>query len=153
MQSQREEPFAAFQANWEVSAYGITPPMTQFPIALLPLPIDWNHLHQISDHNSEFELELLQMFAEDTEHHLKQLEAAIATQDFSASEQQAHYIKGSSANVGLRSMQTAASTLEIQARNHQLDNPNSQILILQQTLEALQIFLMSAVELSRIALS
>lgn len=105
------------------------------------LSIDWHHFHQISDHNSEFELELLHLFAEDTDYHLKQLEAAIAAQDFSALEQHAHHIKGSSANLGLRSMQTAASILEIQARNHQLAKPASQILILQQTLKALQIFL------------
>jgi HPt (histidine-containing phosphotransfer) domain-containing protein len=115
--------------------------LTNLPLAQPHLPIDWNHLHQISDHNSEFELELLHLFAEDTKHHLKQLATAIATQDFSALEHQAHYIKGSSANLGLRSMQTAASILEIQARNHQLNQPASQLLVLQQTLEALHIFL------------
>ncbi|MCY7391857.1 MAG: Hpt domain-containing protein [Leptolyngbyaceae cyanobacterium CAN_BIN12] len=111
------------------------------PTALPPLLIDWNHLHQIADHNPEFELELLQMFAEDTEHHLCQLEAAIAAQDFSALEQHAHHIKGSSANVGLRPMQTAASNLEIQARSHQLDHSAQEIFILQQTLKSLQTFL------------
>jgi CheY-like chemotaxis protein len=138
--SHREETSPATKANWQVNTYAIAP-IAPTPKALPPLPIDWNHLHQISDHNPEFELELLQMFAEDTEQHLNQLEAAIATQDFPAVEQQAHHIKGSSANVGLRPMQTAASKLEIQARNHQLDNPIQQILILQQTLEALKIFL------------
>jgi signal transduction histidine kinase len=32
--------------------------------------IDWKHLHQISDHNPEFQLELLQIFSEDIEQHL-----------------------------------------------------------------------------------
>lgn len=116
-------------------------PIAPPPTALPPLPIDWNHLHQIADHNPEFELELLQMFAEDTEHHLCQLEAAIATQDFSALEQHAHHIKGSSANVGLRPMQTAASNLEIQARSYQLDHSAQQVFVLQQTLKSLQTFL------------
>lgn len=131
---------ALAQANWQISAYAIAPVTTTLP-TLPPLPIDWHRLHQISDHNPEFELELLQVFVEDTEHHLNQLEAAIATQDFFALEQQAHHIKGSSANIGLRPMQTAASTLEIQARTQQLDNPNLQVLVLQQTLNTLKIFL------------
>lgn len=131
---------AAAQANWQVSAYAIAP-IARTLQALLPLSIDWRHLHQISDHNPEFELELLQMFAEDTKQHLCQLEAAIATQNFFALEQQAHYIKGSSANLGLRPMQTAASNLEIQARSHQLDNLAPQVDLLQQTLKTLQIFL------------
>ncbi len=131
---------AVAQANWQVSAYAIAP-VTPTPLALPPLAIDWHRLHQIADHDPEFELELLQVFVEDTEHHLKQLEAAIATQDFFALEQQAHHIKGSSANIGLRPMQTAASKLEIQARTQQLDNPNLQVLVLQQTLNTLKIFL------------
>lgn len=116
-------------------------PIVPPPTALPPLLIDWNRLHQIADHNPEFELELLQMFAEDTEHRLCQLEAAIAAQDFSALEQHAHHIKGSSANVGLRPMQTAAANLEIQARSHQLEHSAQQVFILQQTLKSLQTFL------------
>ncbi len=131
---------ATAQTNWQVTAYAIAPVATT-PPALPPLAIDWHRLHQISDHNPEFELELLQIFAEDTEQHLNQLEAAIATQDFFALEQQAHYIKGSSANVGLKSMHIAASILEIQARKHQLDNLAPQVDLLQQTLKTLQIFL------------
>lgn len=121
--------------------FAVTQAILHPPTLLPPLPIDWNRLHQIADHNPEFELELLQMFAEDTEHHLCQLEAAIAIQDFSALEQHAHHIKGSSANVGLRPMQTAASNLEIQARTHQLDHSAQEMFILQQTLKTLQTFL------------
>lgn len=131
---------ATAQANWQITAYAIAP-VTPTPTALPPLSIDWNRLHQISDHDPEFELELLQLFAEDIEHHLTQLEAAIATQDFFALEQQAHHIKGSSANVGFRPMHVAASILEIQARRHQLDDLTPQVDLLQQTLKTLQMFL------------
>ncbi len=103
--------------------------------------IDWNRLHQISDHDPAFELELLQLFAEDTAHHLIQLEAAIAIQDFSALERQAHHIKGSSANIGLRPMHIAAALLEIQACSHELDHSAPQVLVLQQTLKTLKVFL------------
>ncbi|MBM0740660.1 Hpt domain-containing protein [Phormidium sp. CLA17] len=136
-----EEKSAIAQVHRQVSAYAIAPPIASTSTVHPPLPIDWNRLHQISDHNPEFELELLQMFAEDAEQHLNQLEAAIATQDFAALEQQAHYIKGSSANVGLRPMQVAAAILETQARSHQLDNPTPQLLMLQQTLKTLQTFI------------
>ncbi|MHC5597009.1 MAG: hypothetical protein ACYTXC_13880 [Nostoc sp.] len=48
----------------------------------LELAIDWEHLHQLSENNTEFELELLQMFQEDSQGHLESIKAAIATQDF-----------------------------------------------------------------------
>lgn len=130
----------AAQANWHTNSCAIDA-IAPTSAAQSPLPIDWNRLHQISDHNPAFELELLQLFAEDTAHHLSQLEAAIATQDFSALERQAHHIKGSSANVGLKSMHAAASILEIQACSHELAHLAPQVLVLQQTLETLQVFL------------
>jgi len=97
--------------------------------------IDWDHLHQVCDSNEEFELELLQTFVEDTEAHLVQIEQAIARQDFTVLEQQAHHIKGSSGNTGVLPIYTTATRLELQARQHQLDDAPEHLVTLQNVLQ------------------
>jgi PAS domain S-box-containing protein len=104
-------------------------------------PIDWALLHQICDGNEEFELELLQIFLEDTKGHLDALEQAIATQDFTTIEQEAHHIKGASSNVGLTTMQSTASELELQARRQKLEGAPQQLMGLRATLQEVQDFL------------
>jgi signal transduction histidine kinase/CheY-like chemotaxis protein/PAS domain-containing protein len=89
----------------------------------LDLEVDWEQLHQISDGNPEFELELLHLFVKDSANHLGTLEQAIANKDFYQLERAAHHLKGASANVGIRTLQAIASQLEDQARQQQLDNP------------------------------
>lgn len=82
--------------------------------------INWEHLEQMSDGNQDFELELLKIFVADTHQHLAGTKAAIELEDFLKLEQEAHHIKGASANVGVKRMQMAAAQLEQMARNHQL---------------------------------
>ncbi|AKG23698.1 response regulator [Calothrix sp. 336/3] len=79
------------------------------------LDIDWEHLHQLSENNPEFEIELLEMFVEDALSHLELMKDAIANQDFQSFAKEAHHLKGSSANIGAKSMQTAADQLELMA--------------------------------------
>ncbi|WP_208345405.1 response regulator, partial [Aetokthonos hydrillicola] len=47
----------------------------------LDLLIDWEQLHQISENNPEFELEILQIYLEDASSRLEKIKAAIATND------------------------------------------------------------------------
>ncbi len=110
--------------------------------ALFPL-VDWDHLHQICDGNEEFAFELLQTFAEDAQVHLAEIDKALAIQDCSKLEQQAHYIKGASANTGITMMHLAATKLELQARQQNLDEATSHFVMLQKTLEELLAFLVS----------
>lgn len=79
---------------------------------LLDLPIDWEHLHQLSEDNPEFELELLQIFVEDTQSHLEIVKVAIENSEFPQIVREAHHLKGASANVGATAMYLAAETLE-----------------------------------------
>ncbi|MBE9182330.1 response regulator [Oculatella sp. LEGE 06141] len=102
------------------------------------LQIDWNHLHQISDNNIEFELELLQLFIQDSQDHLVALKAAIATQNCQKVEQEAHHLKGASANVGVNTMEFAAGQLEYQARHHQLSATSLLVEELEVSLQHLQ---------------
>jgi PAS domain S-box-containing protein len=85
-------------------------------------PIHWDHLHQISDNNEEFELELLQVFIGDTQMHLTALKLAIEQQNLKQIEHQAHHIKGASANVGASTLIKLATQLEDQARQNQLQD-------------------------------
>ncbi|MDX2231230.1 MAG: response regulator [Leptolyngbyaceae cyanobacterium bins.349] len=110
------------------------PPGLETPSPL----IDWEHLHQVCDHNTEFELELLQTFLEDTEVYLATIAQAIATQDFVTLEQSAHHIKGSSGNTGVIPIYAIATELELQARRQQLEHPEQHLTTLQQALQDVQ---------------
>jgi histidine phosphotransfer protein HptB len=80
------------------------------------LAIDWAQLHQLSDGNQEFEVELIKLFFVETKTLLTGLSEAIVTQNIQRIEHIAHQIKGSSGNIGFRSMSTIADELERQAR-------------------------------------
>ena len=88
------------------------------PDSIDPL-IDWEHLHQLSENNAEFELELLQIFVEDTREHLEITKVAIANSDFQQIMSEAHHLKGASANVGITLMRIAAEQLEQLARHQE----------------------------------
>ena len=78
--------------------------------------IDWNYLHNLSNGNEAFELELLKTLSETLPNHLKALELAICENDCRTVELEAHYIKGSSANMGAIAIQAPAAQLESKAR-------------------------------------
>ncbi|MBW4441430.1 MAG: response regulator [Plectolyngbya sp. WJT66-NPBG17] len=105
------------------------------------LAIDWEHLHQISDGNKDFERELLQIFWEDTQQHLSSAKTALGTGNAISVSRSAHHVKGSSANVGLYKMQAIASTLEEQALSNNLTQASTLISQLVAMLGALRKFL------------
>jgi HPt (histidine-containing phosphotransfer) domain-containing protein len=74
--------------------------------------LNLEHLQQISEGCPDFERELLEIFIEDSRHHLQVLQQAIATLNSRQIYQTAHHIKGSSANVGASRMQAIAASLE-----------------------------------------
>jgi HPt (histidine-containing phosphotransfer) domain-containing protein len=77
-----------------------------------PLTIDRERLHQICDGDADFELELLQMLAADVTEQLPVLWRAIDSQSSTELKNLAHYLKGSTANLGLNSMSSIALKLE-----------------------------------------
>jgi HPt (histidine-containing phosphotransfer) domain-containing protein len=84
------------------------------------IDIDWEQLHQVSEDDPEFELELLTMLAEDVKIHIDDLRQAVIDRDVKAIASEAHYIKGASANVGIIRITAAAKQLETLARAQQL---------------------------------
>ena len=87
------------------------------------IDIDWEQLHQISEDDPEFELELLTMLAEDIKIHIGDLYQAIIDRDAAAIAHEAHYIKGSSANVGIITIADLAKQIEQLAREQSLSDP------------------------------
>ena len=84
------------------------------------IDIDWEQLHQVSEDDPEFELELLTMLAEDVKIHIEDLRRAVVDGDAIAVAHEAHYIKGASANVGIVSITALAKQIEHLAREQQL---------------------------------
>jgi HPt (histidine-containing phosphotransfer) domain-containing protein len=84
------------------------------------IDIDWEQLHQVSEDDPEFELELLTMLAEDVKIHINDLRQAVVDRDALTIASEAHYIKGASANVGIISITAAAKQIEALARTAHL---------------------------------
>ncbi|XHX79149.1 MAG: PAS domain S-box protein [Stenomitos frigidus ULC029] len=103
--------------------------------------IDWHYLHQLSDDNEAFERELLHIFVGDVGNHLAQLKRAIEQRHFHDLEHAAHHIKGASGNVGLAAMSAIASQFEQEARHNEIQDAVERVAKLQQTLDAVQLFL------------
>jgi CheY-like chemotaxis protein len=103
--------------------------------------LDLNHLHVLSDNSLEFERELLQLFTEDSWAHLALLRQAIEIQDLRRIEQIAHHLKGSSANVGARAMQSAADQLEAQAHGCHSHLAEALVIQLHRSLQQIQHYL------------
>ncbi len=112
--------------------------------------IDWQHLHQLSENNREFELELLEMFVADATEHIEMAKnafcvsyssEAIASDNFEEIKRQAHHLKGSSANVGATTMHVAANQLEQLADQSDLTGFAELILELEKSVKQIKQFL------------
>ncbi len=105
--------------------------------------IDWEHLHHLSDGDADFEMELLQMFAEDAQIHLVDIRSAIENSDYSQVSREAHYIKGASANVGAEILREKAEELEQQAHQNQIADAPKLLSELEAFLKRIQEFVNS----------
>jgi HPt (histidine-containing phosphotransfer) domain-containing protein len=106
-------------------------------------PVDWEHLHQLSDNNPEFEQELLEVFVADSYTVLVLLKQSIAVQDARQLEQSAHHIKGASANVGAIAIYSVAVQLEQQARAQQFEDSDRLIQQLETAIGQIQTLIQS----------
>ena len=113
--------------------------MTNNP--LTDLPIDWQHLHQISDNDPEFELEILKVFVEDSLFHVEGIKAAITVNDFPQLAREAHHLKGSSGNVGATAMRKIAEELEQLSRKQSFVGAYELVLGLVDFINKIQAFL------------
>ena len=81
---------------------------------------DWQQLRQLAGEDTDFEYELLEIFLQDAQQSLTDLEQAIANRSIQAIQDTAHSLKGASANVGAISLAVAARQLEQIAQGNQL---------------------------------
>ncbi|QLE46925.1 response regulator [Nostoc sp. C057] len=112
-------------------------------IGSVDLPIDWERLHQLSENNSEFELELLEIFVEDMQPRLEIIKIAIADNDYEQLALQTHQIKGASANIGAITMHLAAQKLEQLAHNQERRGTTHLISELEEFVKCIQEFLIT----------
>jgi PAS domain S-box-containing protein len=105
------------------------------------LPIDWERLHQLSENNPEFELELLQIFVEDIQPRIEIIKIAIAAYDFEQLARETHQIKGASANIGVTTMYLAAEKLEQLSYNQERRGTTNLISELEEFVKRIQKFL------------
>ncbi|MEH1809947.1 GAF domain-containing protein [Nostoc sp.] len=105
------------------------------------LAIDWEHLHQMSGNDKEFELNLLQICVEDIKPRLEIIKAAIATDDFGQIVRETHHLKGASANIGATAMYLATDKLEQLASDQNLKGTTNLILELEEFVNCIQYFL------------
>ncbi len=104
-------------------------------------PLDLERLDRISRGKVAVQQRLLQLFIENTQPGLEKMRLALQGQDFATVEQQAHRIKGSSANVGVLLMPDVAAQLERQARDKTLEGATERVEALEKQLEQVKAFL------------
>ena len=90
--------------------------------------IDWQYLDEMSDGNMAFKQELLQAFVSSLPEHIKSLAIAISQQQYLEVEKEAHFIKGSSAALGITGIARLSSLLEETSKNRALPENAQEIL-------------------------
>ncbi|MBD2682251.1 MULTISPECIES: GAF domain-containing protein [Nostoc] len=105
--------------------------------------INWEHLHQVSDNDTQFELNLLQIFVQDIKPRLEIMKSAIALYDFGQIVREAHYLKGSSGNIGATAMYLAVDKLEQQALQQEHKNATKLISEIEEFVNSIQEFLVN----------
>ena len=81
--------------------------------------INLAQLHQISEGDIEFEIEILQVYVEDVSQRLEKVREAIDGNEWSIIMAEAHHIKGSSGNVG--AFQVESLAIQLEKLNHLQD--------------------------------
>nr|MDZ8060731.1 ATP-binding protein [Nostoc sp. EkiNYC01] len=132
-----KEDLAAVLKHWATIIFKVK----ETDVDLVDLPIDWERLHQLSENNLEFELELLQIFVDDIQPRLEIIKRAIAADDFKQLALQAHQIKGASANMGITTMHLAAEKLEQLVHHQEHGSTNNLISELEEFVQRIQEFL------------
>ncbi|HEY9612124.1 PAS domain S-box protein [Allocoleopsis sp.] len=110
-------------------------------LSLEETPLDLERLKAISRGKVTFQQQLVQAFIKNAQPGLEQIRHALQVNDFDIIVQQAHRIKGASANVGVRLMPEVAAQLEQQARDKKLEGAMEKLEALEKQLEQVKAFL------------
>ncbi|MEA5568225.1 response regulator [Anabaena sp. UHCC 0399] len=113
-------------------------------IDISDLPIDWKHLHQMSENDADFEMKLLQLFVEDIKPRLDFIKLAITVSNFQQLAQEAHHVKGASANIGAKTMYLAADKLEQLAQKQECRGTTELITEIEEVFNHIQSFVIAS---------
>lgn len=83
--------------------------------------INKEHLKSMSDGDTDFEQELLNLFVEDSSPRIKLISTALGTADQKVLTTELHTLKGASANVGATKVEELAGQMEKAARDANID--------------------------------
>jgi len=108
---------------------------------------DPERLQEISRGQIALQKQLVQAFVKHAQPGLEQMYHALEMEDFEMLEQQAHRLKGTSANIGVRLIPKIAAQLEQQARKKTLIRAKERLDSLKQQFEKVQAFLLETVNL------
>lgn len=109
-------------------------------LSLEEIPLDLERLKAISRGKLTFQQQLVQAFIKNAQPGLEQIRLAIPVNNFEIIMQQAHRLKGASANVGVRLMPEVAAQLEQQARKENLTGATEKLEALESQLERVKAF-------------
>lgn len=104
-------------------------------------PLDLQRLNSLSRGKVSFQQRLVQTFVDNAFPGIEQMRRAILVNDYKTIEQQAHRIKGASANVGVLMMPDIAAQLERQARAKSLEGATELLDSMEAHLQQVNLFL------------
>jgi CheY-like chemotaxis protein/HPt (histidine-containing phosphotransfer) domain-containing protein len=96
--------------------------------------LDCEYLQQLSEGDTGFEQELLQIFIQNVSRNLAENHRALQNRDFSAIAANAHQIKGSSGNIGALNLHQLSRELEDQSRQQNSETTSTSLVKLEQAL-------------------
>ncbi|MGL5194019.1 MAG: Hpt domain-containing protein [Chroococcales cyanobacterium] len=105
------------------------------------MAVNLDRLQEISGGDSEFERELLQAFVEDAWVSLNLLNKFLTTNDYSGFSNQAHQLKGSSANMGITVLQNIALELDTKGQQKNINGTEPDLERIENILNELEEYL------------
>ncbi len=101
---------------------------------------DMDHAREITDGDTEFLKELVEIFNTDFPERLDRISLAIKEKDFNALDESAHSLKGASANLGLTSVYELSCKLEKMGKAKNIEGANKTFKQLEDELERFKNF-------------
>ena len=83
--------------------------------------IDWQRMHKVSMGDTRYQLKLLQMFVENAETYLAEIDSAIADNNYETVVNISHKLKGVSSHLGVRYIPDIALQLENRGMHSRLE--------------------------------
>ncbi|WP_199248894.1 response regulator [[Phormidium] sp. ETS-05] len=117
-------------------------PSPEKPQAIAPPPVavlDYKRLEEISDGDKGFVVAILQAFVEDARQNIGAINEAIEATDWETVRNQAHQLKGASANLGAPVVRDISAQLEKQAREKNLCDAPELVANIAQNLVAIEV--------------